>query len=248
MQNEILKFWKNTHIYIYFFFVAGNEVKKLEYLCKKVLVNAVPFPHYLRELPIPNTMIEELVHAYPSLIEFPPVNIAIWAKEADEYFGFEQKIKYSIPFSKRFFSVIKGTAWVRKYFGISPTVTKHIVERTFVCFTRVDIEKLPSLCTRCYVNSEFYPSANHHIETKHYVFKGTPDQLFEKIFSGHMWCTRCKRSPIFDIYDPDDCVKKYGHFAHYCCEPGFGCFSCSAGGRLSKIWYEEQIDVVDYTY
>lgn len=100
----------HTYIYIFsLFVVTGNEVKKLDYLCKKTIVNCVAFPHYLQELNLPNTIIKDLVQKYPSLIDFPPVTIPMFSKEADEYFGIENKIKYSIPFPKRFFSVIKGS-------------------------------------------------------------------------------------------------------------------------------------------
>lgn len=195
---------------------------------------------------MPQNIAEEIVQIYPSLIEFPPVTIPIFSKEADAYFGFETKIKYSIPFPKRLFSVIKGCPWLKKYFGFEPWVQKRFVERSFVVFSRSGTEKLPSICSRCYIHSEFYPSNRHHIQTTHTIFQGTPDELFDKIFCVNMWCTRCRRTPLFDMYDPEDCKKLYGNFAHLCCRPGFGCFSCTAGERLMKVWFEELSDVIDY--
>lgn len=236
-------------VYIHIFFVAGgNAVKKLQHLCKKVIVNEIQFPHHIKELQLPASIERDLIKEYANLIDFPAIEIPLFSKEADDYFNFEKNIKYSRPFPRRFFSIIKGSSWVRKYFGSEPLVCKHLIEKNIISLRKSGNEKYPAMCAQCYVNSEYYPTVSHYVETKHTIFRGTPDQLFEKIFATHMWCSRCKKTPIFDILETDDCFKKYGHFAHYCCDPGFGCFSCFGGTKLFKYWFEEVSDVIEFMY
>ena len=184
---------------------------------------------------------------YGKYITFPPIQISMISKEADEYFNLEEKIKYSHALPRRFFCVLSGSPWIKRMFGDSMTIEKHFLVRNFVLFRQRQNEKLPTMCICCFTNSEYPGVGGILIETHHRVFKGTGEQLYEKLFfDSSLWCSKCKITPVFEVNHADVCYKKYAKYAHYCCKSSRGCFECINGLKLSKTWYED--DFSNYFY
>ena len=230
----------------YLFSILGKKIPSLQFMCKKTIVNCIEFPHYMRSLPLPDAIKTDLENNYPEYIDFSPVKLSMISKEADYFLNIEKRIKYSQPLCKNFFNVLAGNSWIEDMFGNSTLVTKHFVIRNFILAGRVNQDELLSgMCVTCFIHSRYFGAPDVLMELKHLRFRGTSRELFQKMFQIRNWCSSCRKTPLYDMYDPTDCRKKFGAFLHDCCNFG-GCFACYGGERLFKVWYED--DFSDYFY
>ena len=85
-------------------------------------------------------------------------------------------------------------------------------------YFRIVQKKTFNVCPRCYNRSYILDTqTNEHdlLEITHIIFNGSPDVYFDKVFfDATKWCMFCKITPLFDVFNPDECITKYGQYIH----------------------------------
>lgn len=187
----------------------------------------------VKHLPLPTTLIQELLNEYSGRLKFETVQINCFDAEAVNFMMLEFNIKYGIIYNKRYLSIIHNNPWVERLF-CSFADDWHLVLKWYVKLENDGRRTHLKTCPVCFSGGLEYMRYSEHT-----VFRLTSSALFEKMFKDeNLWCTLCKQSPLYDLLTPFECQMKYGSHTHDCCPHGFGdCWNCRRGRRLFRMWY-----------
>lgn len=219
-----------------FSFLFPASVQSLKSLCLRHIINVLPHRRDANRLELPDTLKSLIKKRYAEFVEFKPVIIQPYDPEGEWYALIEFKIDYGVIYSKNFFGTIFFNPWIEKDF-ITLDKVIHFVSRLFVKFPKNPKKgrKYLHVCAHCLEEEGKISKYNYH-----YCYRGPSDALFQILFKNPTaWCQSCKQSPLYSIYTPNECHKRYGTFPHECCQDPRVCTMCYEGERLSRVWLED---------
>lgn len=139
-------------------------------------------------------------------------------KKQDSYLYLEKEICYGRRLTKRALGIIRNNKWVEEFFHMGEhNLMKHSIVKKLVFVSGTITPAIYNMCLRCYSRSNVLQEDDGRVLYYfiHTSFTGTSNAYFHAIFLDETkWCVICKITPIFDIFDWNECFKKYGTWLH----------------------------------
>ena len=187
-----------------FFFVS---VPKLKDLVKKSIINQIKHRELLKCLPIPSSLIREMMDVYAKWVTFPRVKLSLCDSRAARFMLLEYDIKYGHLYSKEFLGIIKYNEWIQNLFSTAEAEW-HFVVKYYAHIRKLNDVKYLYVCPTCF-NSE---KRNVEFVTyyRHHAFKSQECILFQEMFSPTMWCHSSRQSALYELNSKTTCIQRYG--------------------------------------